>query len=437
MNLTSRHTSRSNLSEGLVARPLLGNRNFVLLYSGKVVSLLGDQIYLIALAWYVLDVTHSPLAAGLLFMMGALPPVLVGPFTGVFADWFERRTILVAMDTARGVLVGVLAGLLWLQAVPLWLLYIGTFLLGTFGSVFNPASSALLPNIVVESQYARVAAADQFVWSVCSLIGFTAGGILFSFFGIVTVFAINALSYFLSGVLEACMRVQRRLLDSKSSSREHGHPFNAYLTDLAEGFKYLRGHSTILILFGCFTVSNFLLWPQALIYVPLFFNETLHASAGLLSVVLGSAFAGMIVGSFLIPKNPGKGIARRILLRGWSFCAIANTCFSIVLFPLLLRHLTVNQVAVFGLAYSVVLGFGLVFINVPVSVIVQKAVKDEFRGRVWAFLGSLSGAALPLAYLCGGLLARLVPLYVIYLCGGIAFFGLLAILARLSDLPKV
>jgi hypothetical protein len=84
-----------------------------------------------------------------------------------------------------------------------------------------------------------------------------------------------------------------------------------------------------------------------------------------------------------------------------------------------------------------VLGFGLVFINVPVSVIVQKTVQDAFRGRVWAFLGSLSGAALPLAYLCGGLLARLVPLYVIYLSGGIAFFGLLAVLARLPDLRKV
>jgi MFS family permease len=133
------------LSEGFIARPLVRNRNFVLLYSGKVVSLLGDQIYLIALAWYILNVTHSPVAAGLLFMMGALPPVLIGPFTGVFADWFERRTILVAMDAARGVLVAVLAGLLWLQAMPLWLLFIGAFLLGTFGSVCCPSRSVTRP----------------------------------------------------------------------------------------------------------------------------------------------------------------------------------------------------------------------------------------------------------------------------------------------------
>jgi len=221
------------LSEGFVAPPLVRNRNFVLLYSGKVVSLLGDQIYLIALAWYILNVTHSPIAAGLLFMMGALPSMLIGPFAGVFADWFERRTILVTMDMARGVLVAVLAGLLWLKAMPLSLLFICAFLLGTFGSVFNPASSALVPNIVAESQYARVAAIDQFVWSACSLVGFTAGGILFSFFGIEAVFAINALSYFVSGVLEVCMRPERRLLNDLSSSRERRHPFNVYLTDLA------------------------------------------------------------------------------------------------------------------------------------------------------------------------------------------------------------
>ncbi|HTP60385.1 MAG TPA: MFS transporter, partial [Spirochaetia bacterium] len=173
------------MSESLSALPLAKNRNFVLLYSGKVVSLLGDQIYLIALAWYILNVTHSPIAAGLLFMMGALPPVIIGPFTGVVADWLERRTILVAMDAARGVLVAVMAGLLWLHAMPPSLLFVGAFLLGTFGAVFNPASSALVPNIVTESQYARAAAMDQLVWSSCSLIGFTVGGILFSFFGIV------------------------------------------------------------------------------------------------------------------------------------------------------------------------------------------------------------------------------------------------------------
>jgi MFS transporter, DHA3 family, macrolide efflux protein len=420
-----------------VALPLTRNRNFVLLYSGKIVSLLGDQIYLIALAWYILNVTHSPIAAGLLFMMGALPTVIVGPFAGVLTDWFERRTILVTMDTARGVLVTLLAGLLWLKAMPPWLLFVGAFLAGTFGSVFNPASSALIPNIVAESQYARAAAIDQFVWSVCSLIGFTVGGILFSFFGIVAVFAINALSYFISGILEACMKLERRVLNDLSTSPKNRHPFRAYLTDFAEGYRYLRGHSTILILFGCFTVSNFILWPQALIYVPLFFNETLHASPTLLSVVFGSGFMGMIIGSFVIPENPGRGIARKILLRGWTFCVIANACFSIPLFPLLLRHLSVNQITAYGLAYSVLLGFGLVFINVPVSVIVQKTVGDAFRGRVWAFLGSLSGAALPLAYLCGGLLARIVPLYMIYLFGGIAFFCLLTILARLSDLREV
>ncbi len=170
------------------APSLFRNRNFVLLYSGKLISLLGDQIYLIALSWFVLSITHSPLAAGFLLMSGVLPFVLIGPFAGVLADRFERRSILVAMDGVRGALVTAMALLLWLRLMPIWLLFVGSFLLGSFGAVFNPASSAILPNVVPESQFTKVSAIDQFVWSGCSLFGITAGGILFSLFGIVVVF---------------------------------------------------------------------------------------------------------------------------------------------------------------------------------------------------------------------------------------------------------
>ena len=233
------------------------------------------------------------------------------------------------------------------------------------------------------------------------------------------------------------MRLERRLSNGPSSVPARRHAFRAYVADLGAGFSYLRAHSMILVLFGCFTVSNFILWPQALIYMPLFYSETLHASAGVLSLVIGSAFMGMILGSFLVTKNPGKGVARRTLLRGWLACAIANTCFAAPVLPLLLPYLSVGEISAYAFAFSVVLGFGLVFINVPVSVIVQKTVNDAYRGRVWAFLGSLSGVAMPLAYLCGGLLARIIPLYVIYLCGGVVFFCLLAVLARLPHLREV
>ena len=186
---------------------LLLNRNFVLLFSGKLVSLLGDQVYLIALSWYVLSATHSPVAAGILLMSGALPFVLIGPFTGVLADRFDRRAILVTMDAARGILLAAVAAALWLHVIPIWLLFICSFLLGTLGAVFNPASSAILPNIVTADQLAPASAVDQFLWSGCTLVGMMAGGILFNLFGIVAVFLINAGSYFVSGSLELCMRL--------------------------------------------------------------------------------------------------------------------------------------------------------------------------------------------------------------------------------------
>jgi len=73
---------------------------------------------------------------------------------------------------------------------------------------------------------------------------------------------------------------------------------------------------------------------------------------------------------------------------------------------------------------------------VPVTVIVQKMLEDRFRGRVWAFLGSLTSAMMPLAYLTGGFLARVTRLYVIFLVGGVIIISVLIVLSRLKELQK-
>jgi DHA3 family macrolide efflux protein-like MFS transporter len=313
----------------------------------------------------------------------------------------------------------------------------GSFLLGTFGAVFNPASSAILPNIVPESQFTRVSAIDQFVWSGCSLFGMMAGGILFNLFGIVAVFLINAGSYVLSGLLELCMRLPRRRPDRGVLPAVHRRVVRAYLADLGEGFRYLRQHRTILILFSCFAVSNFILWPQALIYMPYFFRETLHATAGDLSIVIGSAFIGMILGSFLVPRFQKGRALRWILLFGWLAAGIANLCFALPVFPRIAAALTVRQITAYLFFFSIILGLGITSMNIPVTVIVQKRVEDQFRGRVWAFLGSLNSAIMPLAYLCGGFLARSVPLYAIFITGGLVIVAVSILLSRVQDLRKV
>ncbi len=392
---------------------------------------------MIALSWFVLSATHSPLAAGFLLMLGVLPFVLIGPFAGVFADWFERRNILVVTDVARGALVAAMALLLWLQMIPIWLLFVGSFLLGTFGAVFSPASSAILPNIVPASQFTRVSAIDQFVWSGCSLFGMMAGGILFNLFGIVVVFLINAGSYFVSGVLEFCMRLPRRRPGRSALPGQHRRLLASYLANLGEGFLYLRQHRTILILFGCFAISNFILWPQALIYMPYFFRETLHATAADLSIVIGSAFVGMILGSVLIPRFQKNRAPRTILLFGWAAAAFANLSFALPVFPRIAPLLTVREITAYLFILSVILGLGIVSMNIPVTVIVQKRLDDQFRGRVWAFLGSLNSAIMPVAYLSGGFLAKSIPLYVIFITGSGILIAVFVLLSRVQDLRRV
>ncbi len=225
------------------------------------------------------------------------------------------------------------------------------------------------------------------------------------------------------------MLLPRRRSDRSSLLARQQGLLPTYLADLGEGFRYLRRHRTILILFGCIAISNFILWPQGLIYVPYFYKEVLHATAGELSIVIGSGFLGMLLGSVLIPRIQKDRALRTILLFGWLATGVANICLALPLFPAIVPLFTVHQITVYLFVVSIFFGFGIVAMNIPVTVIVQKRVDDQFRGRVWAFLGSLDSAIMPLAYLSGGFLATSVPLYVIIITGGVVIISVSVILS--------
>src|SRR6056297_4220036 len=84
---------------------LLHNYNFILLFLGGFVSRIGNGIHYIALVWFVLDITGSGSATGLILLLSTLPGVIIGPFSGVIADKFDRKKLIVFMDILRGLIV--------------------------------------------------------------------------------------------------------------------------------------------------------------------------------------------------------------------------------------------------------------------------------------------------------------------------------------------
>ena len=131
-----------------------------MLFSGKIISQLWDQIYAFALSWYILDLTKSSLQMAVFLMLNNIILALIAPFGGIIADHLNRKNIMVWMDIIRGITVLIMAFLLYHHLLQIWMLYISAIILSFCGAIFLPTASAIIPNIVKEVQLTQAQSSD-------------------------------------------------------------------------------------------------------------------------------------------------------------------------------------------------------------------------------------------------------------------------------------
>jgi MFS family permease len=127
-------------------------RNFRLLWIGQGISVLGDQFYLIALPWLVLQLTGDALAVGTVLALVAFPRALFMLVGGALIDRFSPRNVMLASDTLRLALVTLLTLLILVGSIQMWMLYVFALLFGLAAAFFYPAQPALIPQLVEEEQ---------------------------------------------------------------------------------------------------------------------------------------------------------------------------------------------------------------------------------------------------------------------------------------------
>lgn len=385
------------------------NRNYLFLFIGQFVSKLGDQIYDFGLAWYVLSITHSSAKMGILLMIGLLPPVIMGPFTGIIADKFSRRKIMIIMDFMRFSIVSFLAVLLCYNMMHIWVLYIAAAVLGICGAIFNPASDAIVPNIVEKEQLVQASSLEQFYSSICNVIGMLLGGILFSLIGINMILIFNAVSYFISGICEFCIRLPRNNVISQIKDLS----YRKVISELGAGYKFLTQNNGLHIVFLYFSFLSFLIFPVGMIYIPYMFNIILKSTSFQCSLVQASFFIGIVIGAMIIPKIIKNKNFVDVLFRGVKTIFFIEFLVAVPMLPIVTKHLSLLTMVIYYFVISAIMGLAMCSMNIPFYVIFQSKVPDEVRGRVMGLVGSLIMAVTPISYLLGGYLAQNVPIYII------------------------
>jgi MFS family permease len=343
------------------------NRAYRNLWLARVVSNLGDWFNLLASAALITSLTGAGTAVSYLFLARFLPVFVMSPFAGVLADRYERRMIMVLADVLRAVTV--LCFLLVRTPGDIWLLYTLTVVQFVLSSLYTPAHSALISNIVPTSDLVTANALDGFTWSTMLAIGALLGGIAAAAFGVTTAFVLDALTFLLS----AWFVLRIGLVPRAAVAGEA----RAGLFQFVDGLSYLRGLPFILGL-SLVKAGGALVWGVVnVLEIPL--AEQVFPIDGNGTLTLGLLYATVGVGTGLGPLFLRRwvGDGRNGLLQG----------IAVGFFVLSLGILGMGVAPSLGwvLVATLMRSLGSGSLWVFSSALLQRMVADDFRGRVFAF----------------------------------------------------
>src|SRR3954471_2892277 len=194
---------------------LLGkNRGFRFLWLGQVVSQMGDWFDTIAVYTIALQLTGSSRSVALIMVARFLPSVVMGPLSGVVADRFSRRSIMIASDLIRALVV---LGFLFVRRPDqMWLVYVLTILQLAFSTFFEPAKTAAIPSIVSDRELVPANAIASVTWSVMLTLGAAIGGFVAGWFGTNAAFILDSVTFIASALLISMVHFPSRPNKAKS-----------------------------------------------------------------------------------------------------------------------------------------------------------------------------------------------------------------------------
>jgi MFS family permease len=397
--------------------PLRRNRSFRQLWLGQAVSQMGDWFDTIAIYTIILKLTGSGRHVGLLLVARFVPSFFFGPISGVIADRFSRQRIMIVSDILRAVVV--LGFLFVRRADQLWIIYVLTVFQLGLSTFFEPAKTAAIPSIVEDRELVAANAISSVTWSAMLTIGAAMGGFITGLFGTDVAFILDAATYLLSAALIASIRVPKRKKRERqkvSLGRLLG------ITETIEGIKYVKDRPrvlAVLLVKPAWGLGGGILTLLAV------FGERIFPvgkdAAGGIGVLFAARGIGTAVGPIVARRISGEGDRRMQVSIGVAFLLAG-------VFYMLFGSATnfIFALVMLGVAHC-----GGSILWVFSTVILQRAVVDNFRGRVFATeLAMLTLTMATSNYITGELLDRFqisprivtVGIGIFFLLPGLAWF---------------
>lgn len=395
---------------GAVASPLHSS-GFVVLLAYRILAILSYQIVAVTVGWHIYQLTHDPLALGLVGLAEVIPYFCTAPFAGYLVDHLPRRKLgmvsCAGLAVTASILMAIASG--WLPSKGPMLIYAAIALTGMVRAFLTPIYNALFARVLPRGDFARGAGIGSVVFQLGLVVGPALGGLIVGWSG-------NRAAYATAAVLALAALSALALL--RTSEPKNSATRTPVFASIHEGLRFVFGHQ---ILLGALALDMFsVLFGGAVALLPAFIKDILHAGPEALGILRAAPAVGAVLVGLWFSRRPPERDAGRLLLT-----AVAGFGVCIIAFALS-THLWLSAALLF--ASGLCDGVSVVIR----STILQLATPDAMRGRVSAINGIFIGSSNELGAFESGVAAKLLGLVPSVIFGGCITLGVVATTTKLA-----
>ncbi|RAO98714.1 hypothetical protein PW5551_08160 [Petrotoga sp. 9PW.55.5.1] len=380
---------------------LIKNRNFLLLFFGRLVSSVGSAIFIIAILWSAAAEIGGVGAVSTVLSTIAVTNIIFSPFAGVWADRWKKKNILVITDLISGgilILLGIFFGTYFYQ---IWVLIITIFGLQICGTLFGPALLSLIPIMVNDDELSQANAMISMTDRLSQLIGMAIGGVIVSLVGIKWAILIDGLTFIFSAVSEMFIKAEE-----KGRKKEEARKTGLIFSDIGEGFKVIWTDVQLKGLITLETLDDFF-GTTIFVFLPVLASEILKVGPGEYGIMQTMLGAGSFITALVLSS------IKEIKMK---YVALM---LSSVLAGVFLSSLGLVNSYIYVLIALLLLGVMTEIGNINENLLIQRITPKNTRGRVFALRSTIDNSLRPFSYAFAGIMAAFFSLKSLFFVFGI------------------
>lgn len=409
------------------------NKNFIIIVIGQIISLFGNAIQRFSMSLYLLEFTGSTATFANILAISTIPYILFAPIAGRLSDNINRKKIMVYLDLFCSILIGGYAFILLRGNDSALIVGTVMFMLSVCATLYGPAVTSSIPQIVEEDKLTSANGVINQVGSIVNFVGPILAGILYGLLGIKVIVIVNAVSFFVSAIMEMFLDIPDVVKDNSVNENEIAVDRNSEkilsmdfvkksFIDMKESFVYLKSEKKIVLgIIASYALCNIFLVPILSIVAPYFINVFLGLPSEVFGIVEAICVLGMILGGFWISVKPNMFSMKKVHYTYFPMIA-GVIVMSTLGFIKLNNYALAGIFALGGLAIMLSLSLS----NVLTLTFIQKQIPGQMLGRVSAFSTAVATISVaPGQLLFGQVIDMGIPIGIILLVSAIFNIGLM------------